>query len=175
MIKQGQTVYFYQSTGTYEGTIVTGRVIAITKDLTTGTITYKVKTDKEASCWAWFCENEFILTADRLYTSLERAEKDWKLDIICGKLSSKLDRLEATLQQIFNEIKEPVVKENWGTLTFSGETISSTLKVNAEDITVGDRNLLEEIDKLKKEVASLKKKINPKKSKKPVEKKEEDK
>ena len=40
-IKKGQIVYFYKSVGQYEGTILSGAVIAITKDLVTNKVTYK--------------------------------------------------------------------------------------------------------------------------------------
>ena len=171
-IKKGQTVYFYKSTGQYEGTILSGTVVAITKDLVSGKVTYTIKTAAVDGEWAWFSNRDYTLEADQIYTSSKQIEKEYKEEIVYGKLSKKLDNLDTLLNKVFNEVKEPIVKENWQSLTISGlKEFSSKLQVNAEDVVIGEMSLKAEINKLKKDIASIKKQIKPKTKKPVVEKK----
>jgi hypothetical protein len=167
--KTGQKVYFYQSTGEYEGTIVEGIILSITKDLSTKKVTYKINTEKGFSYLSYFANKEFYLTSDQIYSSKKKIEKEYKDEIVYGNLNRKLNELDIILTSIYNEVKEKeIIKDNWKTLAITGEKAFSKLHIKAEDITIGDRNLIEEIDKLKKEISSIKKKIKTTKSKKPV-------
>lgn len=175
-IKKGKTVYFYRSIGEYQGTIVEGIVSSITKDLSTGEVTYTVITGNDSHYLGYFINKTFDLKSNQIYLSKKKIEKEYKDEIVYGNLNRKLNELDIILTNIYNEVKEKeIIKDNWKTLTITGEqTLNSKLYIKAQDITVGDRNLIEEIDKLKKEISSIKKKIKTTKSKKPVIEKKED-
>ena len=172
-MKKNQLVYFYEKTGEYQGTILAGTITSIVKDLQKGTTLYHVKVAKAFQDWdIWYVNREVVLTKDQIYTSKKQIEKEYKEEIVYNGLTRQLQHIETLLSDIRHEAREkPVIVDKWQTLTITGEKAFSKLCVSAEDITIGDRNLLEEIDKLKKEVNSIKKKIKPK-TKKPVVKEE---
>ena len=168
-----KTIYFYEKTGEYQGTILVGTITSITKDLQKETTLYKVKVVDTLYDWdAWYLSREFIIRKDQIYTSKKQIEKEYKEEIVYNSLARRLQHIENLLADIRHEVKEkPVHIDNWQSLSITGEKAFSNLCVSAEDITIGSRNLLEEIDGLKKEVDSLKKKIKSK-TKKPVVKEE---
>jgi len=173
--KKNQLVYFYEQTGEYEGAIRSGTIIAATKDLLTGKISYKVKVcPKMGDLWSFFGEHEINLSADQLYTSKKQIEKEYKEEIIYGDFSRKLAKLEELLEKAIAEAKPKFENGSWGTtLTLNGGEITSKLVVNANDVEIeGIGSLQEEFKKLKKDVADLKKKIKPKTKKPVVENKE---
>ena len=161
-MKKNQVVYFYQSTGEYQGTIIAGVVKSIIKDLTTNKVTYTVKTTK-----GFICE-DFELSKDSIYTSRKQIEKEYKEEIIYGNLSRRLVRIESLLNDAIITVKEPIVKEDWQSLFLGDEKDKyTTLYVDAKDVKIGEMSIKEELDNLKREINSIKKKIKPK-TKKPV-------
>ena len=173
--KKNQLVYFYQKTGEYKGTILSGVITSIIQDLEKDKVFYNIKVTNTYCDWdAWYIDHNFKLEKDQLYTSKKQIEKEYKDEIIYNTLYQKLSNVETILNNIFSEVKEKeVIKDNWRTLTITGEKTFSKLYVNAEDISIGNVSVKEEIEKLKKEIASIKKKLKPK-TKKPVIKEKED-
>ena len=172
--KKNQLVYFYQTTGEYRGTILSGVITSIVQDLEKDKVFYNIKVTNTYYDWdAWYLNNFYKLEKDQLYTSKKQIEKEYKNEIIYNTLYQKLSNIETILNNIFSEVKEKeVIKDSWQTLTITGEKVFSKLCVNAEDVSIGSMSIKEEIEKLKKEINSIKKKIKPK-TKKPVTKEKE--
>ena len=167
--KVGQTVYYYLSYGDYTGNIVVGVITKAIKDLSTKKTIYTVKTDCN---WVWNSTRE--LTADHLYASREKIEKEYKEEIVYNNLHKRINELEKLLRDVYNELTKDEHKGWEGmTLNINGETQFKTLKVQAEDVDIeGIGSLKKEFEKLKKEITKIKKSIKPK-TKKPVEKEKE--
>ena len=83
-------------------------------------------------------------------------------------MSRRLVRIESLLNDAIITVKEPIVKEDWQSLFLGDEKDKyTTLYVDAKDVKIGEMSIKEELDNLKREINSIKKKIKPK-TKKPV-------
>jgi hypothetical protein len=162
-LKQNQLVYFYRRIGEYEGAIVSGNIIEAKKDLLTGKIVYTVKTPGY-----WWISETCELEADQIYTNKKKAEKEWKDEIVYGKLLSRIDDMEQVLNQIYGIIHKEKIETEINLETTGNQTIS-TAYIQADTIKLGELDVKQEIDKLKKDVESIKKNFK-KKTKKPYEK-----
>jgi len=167
--KVGQKVYFYQSTGEYRGDIVEGTITKAIKDLKTGEVIYTVNVAVDCTFGWLFGERGRELTGEYLYASKAKIEKEYKEEIVYNNLHNKIDELQRTLNQVYNELTKDEHKGLEGlTLNINGDKAFSTLQVNADDINIeGIGSLKDELNKLKKEVSKIKKEIKPK-TKKPV-------
>lgn len=156
--KIGQTVYYYYGSESI-GYMVTCEIKQATKDLATGKITYVVSTGEN---YSWFSDRK--LTDDYLYASKKQLLKEHKDEIAYGALKAKLDTIENALDKIMLEYAEKMQVNPVSWATISANDFKTALYVE------GIGNVQEEFDKLKKEVADLKKKIK-KPTKKTVTKK----
>jgi len=166
LLKKGQIVYFYRVTGPFMGEIVTGKITSATKDLLTCSVTYEVET---SLAWPW--GGKVTVKAENLYTNPKVIEKEYKEELIYNALKKKLDDLNTLLNKILVECKDKSDDNKLSLHTISLDNIAYTTQISAHDLLVNDRNILKEIDALKKDVADIKKKIKPK-TKKPVIKEE---
>ena len=159
IFKVGQTVYYYlESDGI--GRIVECKIKQVTKDLSTKKITYVV--DSEHEC-GWLRLNDRALTSDYLYASKKQIMKEHADAMAYRALDDKLNSIDAALKKILNEYAEKILANPVSWATISANDCKTSLYVD------GIGNVQEEFDKLKKEVADIKKKIK-KPSKKSVKK-----
>ena len=157
--KVGQQVYFYQTTGDYQGDIVEGTITKAIKDLETNKVIYTIKT---ANDWLWYKTRE--LTSEYLYYSRKAIEKEYKEEIVYNNLAKKADNLQATLDKIYKELAKDEHKDFIGqTLTLSGLKNFNTACIGTADINIdGIGSVKEELTKLKKDINKIKKEIKPK-------------
>ena len=163
-LKKGQTVYFYRITGPFMGEVITGRIVAATKNLLDNTVSYEVETASNFPIWPF--SGKITLKAENLYTNYKTIAKEYKEELIYNALLKKFNDLEDLLKQILEKCREQLEKPDFQTLTLNGG-LATSVKIEANDLIIQNRNLLAEIDELKKELESIKKKIKPK-TKKPV-------
>ena len=159
IFKVGQTVYYYlESDGI--GRIVECVIKQVTKDLSTKKITYVV--DSEHEC-GWLRLNDRALTSDYLYASEKQIMKEHADAMAYKALDDKLNNIDAALKKILSEYAEKILANPVSWATISTNDCKTSLYVD------GIGNVQEEFDKLKKEVADIKKKIK-KPTKKSVKK-----
>ncbi len=163
IFKVGQTVYYYlESDGI--GRIVECVIKQVTKDLSTKKITYVVGSEHE---YGWLSLNNKALTSDYLYASEKQIMKEHADAMAYRVLDDKLNSIDAALKKILDEYTEKILANPVSWLTISADDCKTSLCVD------GIGNLEEEFNKLKKEVADIKKKIK-KPTKKSVKKTSEE-
>ena len=149
IFKVGQTVYYYlESDGI--GRIVECVIKQVTKDLSTKKITYVVGSEHE---YGWLSLNNKSLTSDYLYASKKQIMKEHADAMAYKALDDKLNNIDAALKKILNEYTEKILANPVSWATISADDCKTSLYVYG----IGD--VQEEFDKLKKEVADIKKKI----------------
>ena len=159
IFKVGQTVYYYlESDGI--GRIVECVIKQVTKDLSTKKITYVVGSEHE---YGWLSLNNKTLTSDYLYASKKQIMKEHADAMAYRVLDDKLNNIDAALNKIFNEYTEKILANPVSWATISVDDCKTSLCIE------GVGNIQEEFDKLKKEIADIKKKIK-KPTKKSVKK-----
>ena len=159
IFKVGQTVYYYlESDGI--GRIVECKVKQVTKDLSTKKITYVVGSEHDCG---WLRLNDRALTSDYLYASEKQIMKEHADAMAYKVLDDKLNSINAALNKILNEYAEKIIANPVSWATISANDCKTSLYID------GIGNVQEEFDKLKKEVADIKKKIK-KPTKKSVKK-----
>ena len=159
IFKVGQTVYYYlESDGI--GRIVECVIKQVTKDLSTKKITYVVGSEHDCG---WLRLNDRTLTSDYLYASKKQIMKEHADAMAYRVLDDKLNSIDAALKKILSEYAEKILANPVSWATISADDCKTSLYVDG----IGD--VKEEFDKLKKEVADIKKKIK-KPTKKPVKK-----
>ena len=159
IFKVGQTVYYYlESDGI--GRIVECVIKQVTKDLSTKKITYVVGSEHE---YGWLSLNNKALTSDYLYASKKQIMKEHADAMAYRVLDDKLNSIDAALNKILNEYTEKIQANPVSWATISADDCKTSLCIE------GVGNIQEEFDKLKKEIADIKKKIK-KPTKKPVKK-----
>jgi len=152
--KIGQLVYFYEQTGPYMGRIQAAKITAATKNLANGQISYELDVP------GFFFNCKKTLTGDFLYSKKKVIEDEYKEELVYNSLQTKLNETSELLNKVLSECK-PVDKD----VAISSITlgnITSCVKISANDIYVNDRNLVAELDDLKKDVDKIKKTIKPK-------------
>ena len=159
IFKVGQTVYYYlESDGI--GRIVECVIKQVTKDLSTKKITYVVGSEHE---YGWLSLNNKALTSDYLYASKKQIMKEHADAMAYRVLDDKLNSIDAALNKILNEYTEKILANPVSWATISADDCKTSLCIE------GVGNIQEEFDKLKKEIADIKKKIK-KPTKKSVKK-----
>ena len=149
IFKVGQTVYYYlESDGI--GRIVECVVKQVTKDLSTKKITYVVGSEHDCD---WLRLNDRSLTSDYLYASKKQIMKEHADALAYRALDDKLNNIDAALKKILSEYAEKIQANPISGVTISADDCKTSLYVD------GIGNVKEEFDKLKKEVADIKKKI----------------
>jgi len=165
--KKGQTVYFYRTSGDYLGEIIHGTISGATKDLLTGETSYVVSIPANLFYLCYL--NEETVKAENLYTSKKQIYKEHRDEIAYLNLYKKIDKLDKAVNKVFAEYAEKIeAAPGFATLSISSIDQTSHIVIDG----IGD--LRTEFDKLKDEVANIKKKIK-KSTKKPVVKKTEEK
>ena len=163
IFKVGQTVYYYlESDGI--GRIVECVIKQVTKDLSTKKITYVVGSEHD---YGWLSLNNKALTSDYLYASKKQIMKEHADAMAYRVLDDKLNSIDAALNKILNEYTEKILANPVSWATISADDCKTSLCVE------GVGNIQEEFDKLKKEIADIKKKIK-KPTKKSVKKTSEE-
>ena len=170
--KVGQKVYYYLDEGDYTGYIIECVIKKATKDLETGKITYQVTTDKEdiLGCRCFYITNR-ELTDEYLYASKKQIEKEYKDEIAYNKLYREIRSLEDVFLNLRTLLESKEEYKITGTKLFINDTEQSFNKayISAKDVILdGKVSLMSEVEKLRKRVKSLEKKIEPK-TKKRVE------
>ena len=159
IFKVGQTVYYYlESDGI--GRIVECVIKQVTKDLSTKKITYVVGSEHDCG---WLRLNDRALTSDYLYASKKQIMKEHADAMAYRALDDKLNSIDAALKKILSEYAEKIQANPVSWATISANDCKTSLYID------GIGNVQEEFDKLKKEVADIKKKIK-KPTKKSVKK-----
>ena len=159
IFKVGQTVYYYlESDGI--GRIVECVIKQVTKDLSTKKITYVVGSEHD---YGWLSLNNKALTSDYLYASKKQIMKEHADAMAYRVLDDKLNNIDAAINKILNEYTEKILANPVSWMTISADDCKTSLCVE------GVGNIQEEFDKLKKEIADIKKKIK-KPTKKSVKK-----
>ena len=159
IFKVGQVVYYYlESDGI--GRIVECVIKQVTKDLSTKKITYVVGSEHD---YGWLSLNNKALTSDYLYASKKQIMKEHADAMAYRALDDKLNSIDAALKKILDEYTEKIQANPVSWATLSVDDCKTSLYVD------GIGNVQEEFDKLKKEVADIKKKIK-KPTKKSVKK-----
>ena len=159
IFKVGQTVYYYlESDGI--GRIVECVIKQVTKDLSTKKITYIVGSEHE---YGWLSLNNKALTSDYLYASKKQIMKEHADAMAYRVLDDKLNNIDTALDKILTEYTEKIQANPVSWATISADDCKTSLYID------GIGNVQEEFDKLKKEVADIKKKIK-KPTKKSVKK-----
>ena len=159
IFKVGQTVYYYlESDGI--GRIVECVIKQVTKDLSTKKITYVVGSEHD---YGWLGLNNKALTSDYLYASKKQIMKEHADAMAYRVLDDKLNNIDAAINKILNEYTEKILANPVSWMTISADDCKTSLCVE------GVGNIQEEFDKLKKEIADIKKKIK-KPTKKSVKK-----
>ena len=159
IFKVGQTVYYYlESDGI--GRIVECVIKQVTKDLSTKKITYVVGSEHDCG---WLRLNDRALTSDYLYASKKQIMKEHADAMAYRVLDDKLNNIDAALKKILDEYAEKILANPVSWATISADDCKTSLCIE------GVGNIQEEFDKLKKEIADIKKKIK-KPTKKPVKK-----
>ena len=159
IFKVGQTVYYYlESDGI--GRIIECVIKQVTKDLSTKKITYVVGSEHDCG---WLRLNDRALTSDYLYASKKQIMKEHADAMAYKALDDKLNNIDAALKKILSEYAEKIQVNPISGVTISADDCKTSLYVD------GIGNVKEEFDKLKKEVADIKKKIK-KPTKKSVKK-----
>ena len=159
IFKVGQTVYYYlESDGI--GRIVECTIKQVTKDLSTKKITYVVGSEHE---YGWLSLNNKVLTSDYLYASKKQIMKEHADAMAYRVLDDKLNNIDAALKKILDEYTEKIQANPVSWATISADDCKTSLCID------GIGNVQEEFNKLKKEIADIKKKIK-KPTKKSVKK-----
>ena len=149
IFKVGQTVYYYlESDGI--GRIVECKIKQVTKDLSTKKITYVVGSEHDCG---WLRLNDRALTSDYLYASKKQIMKEHADALAYRALDDKLNNIDDALKKILSEYAEKIRANPISGVTISADDCKTSLYVD------GIGNVKEEFDKLKKEVADIKKKI----------------
>ena len=149
IFKVGQTVYYYLESDCI-GRIVECVIKQVTKDLSTKKITYVVGSEHE---YGWLRLNDRALTSDYLYASKKQIMKEHADTMAYRVLDDKLNNIDAALKKILSEYAEKIQANPISGVTISADDCKTSLYVD------GIGNVKEEFDKLKKEVADIKKKI----------------
>ena len=174
--KVNQRVYYFKSAGPFMGEIVAATVKAATKDLLTGHITYTVATDTSPFFGFWQTSTTELLWSKNLYSSRKKIEADYKEFLLYGSLSAKMDVLEKFLDRVMLTCAQKISQELLEVSIDGGRTSNTvTIASNKLLLNTVDNGVIcvqEELEKIKAELAVLKKKIKTPK-KKPVVKKEE--
>lgn len=144
------------------GMIISGTIIGATKDLLTKDVSYIVNLDMSPVSWL----RQVTMKEENLYSFLKRITKEHKDEIAYNTLMAKLDQINEAIENLVAKYAEPLKTD--GILTFA--TIDGNVSRSIMVEGIGD--ITKEFNKLKKEVASIKKKIKTP-SKKPVKQKED--